>query len=147
MISRRIFIKNTSVVCAGGCLATVLVAGCKSVHYVSSPLADNRLTLKKNEFMYLHKEEIRYRSWVVVKSPGIPFPVGVFRADDAHFFASYLECSHQGCEVEPEGSYLKCPCHGSEYDNHGKVQHGPAEADLKSFAVETDIDNIFILLK
>ena len=147
MISRRIFIKNTAVVCACSGLATTLVAGCKSIHYVSSPLADNRLTLKKSEFTYLRKEEIHLRAWVVVKSPGIPFPVGVFRADDTHFFASYLECTHQGCEVEPEGSYLQCPCHGSEYDNRGKVQHGPAEADLKTFAVETDTDNIYILLK
>ena len=72
--------------------------------------------------------------------------IGVFRDDDAHFYASYLKCTHQGCEVQPEGKYLQCPCHGSEFDNQGKVQHVPAETNLKTFAVETDTENIYILL-
>lgn len=146
-MKRRHFIKNTCLACAGGGLATAFVAGCKGIHYVSSPLVSGRLTIPKNEFVYLKKEELRYRLWVVAKSPQVPFPIGVFRADDAHFFASYLECTHQGCEVQPEGNYLQCPCHGSEFDSRGKLQHGPAEADLKTFAVETDSDNIYILLK
>jgi Rieske Fe-S protein len=146
-MERRQFIKNTCLTCVGGGLTAAFASGCKGIHYVSSPLAAGRLSLPKSEFAYLKKEELRYRLWVVVKNPQVPFPIGVFRADDAHFFASYLECTHQGCEVQPEGNYLQCPCHGSEFDNRGKLQHGPAEADLKTFAVETDTDNIYILLK
>ena len=146
-MERRLFIKTTCLSCLGGTLATTLTTGCKSVHYVNTPLDANRLAVKKSEFTYLRKEEIRYRAWVVVKSPGVPFPIGVFRASDMEFYASYLECTHQGCEVQPEGSFLHCPCHGSEFDNRGKLQQGPAEADLKSFAVESDAENIYILLK
>ena len=146
-MQRRGFIKNTCLTCIGGGLAASIASGCKSVHYVNSLVETNRLTLKKSEFTYLRKEQIRYRTWVILKSPGIPFPIGVFRADEDHFYASYLECTHQHCEVEPEGKFLKCPCHGSEFDSQGKLQQGPAEADLKSFAVETDSDNLYILLK
>ncbi|MFN0036223.1 MAG: ubiquinol-cytochrome c reductase iron-sulfur subunit [Saprospiraceae bacterium] len=146
-MQRRIFIKNTCLACVGGGMAAALAAGCKSIHYVSSPLAAGRLALPKSEFAYLKKKELRYRQWVVVKNAEVDFPIGVFRADDAHFFASYLQCTHRGCEVQPEGAYLQCPCHGSEFDSRGKLKQGPAEADLKTFAVETDTDNIYILLK
>ena len=146
-MQRRVFIKNTCLVCLGGGMAATLATGCKSVHYVSSPLSAGRLVLPRSAFFYLKKEEVRYRSWVVAKNPDVAFPIGVFRADDTHFFASYLECTHQGCEVQPEGNYLQCPCHGSEFDSQGKLQHGPAEADLKTFAVEIDADNIYILLR
>ncbi len=146
-MQRRIFIKNTCFACVGGGLATALAAGCKGVHYFNSPLEANRLTLPKSEFTYLRKEEIRHRVWVVVKNERLPFPIGVFHFGDSEYSALYLKCTHQGCEVQPEGNYLQCPCHGSEFDNRGKLQHGPAEADLKTFAVETDTENIYILLK
>lgn len=87
------------------------------------------------------------RQWVLVKTEKLPLPIGVFRFDDNNYAASYLECAHQQCEVEPEGDHLQCPCHGSEYTNTGKLQKGPAEADLKQFKVSTDQTNIYILLK
>ncbi len=146
-MERRIFIKNGCLACMGGGMLAAIAAGCKGIHYVSSNLVDESLLLPKSEFAYLKKKVIQYRQWVVVKNPRIPFPIGVFRADDAHFFATYLECSHQGCEVQPEGNYLQCPCHGSEFDSRGKLQQGPAEADLKSFSVRSDADNLYILLK
>ena len=145
-MERRNFIKNTCLACLGGGMASAITAGCKGVHYVSSNLTDGNLVLPKTEFVYLKKEEIRYRPWVVVKNPQVKFPIGVFRANDATFFASYLQCTHQGCEVQPEGNYLQCPCHGSEFDHQGKLKQGPAESDLKTFAVRTDAENIYILL-
>lgn len=147
MIPRRIFIKNTCIACLGGGMASAFAASCKGVHYFSSTLTQDSLVLPKTEFVYLKKKEISYRQWVVVKNPEVPFPIGVFRADDAHYYASYLQCTHQGCEVQPEGAYLQCPCHGSEFDSQGKLKQGPAEADLKNFAVRTDTDNLYILLK
>ncbi|MFN0176108.1 MAG: ubiquinol-cytochrome c reductase iron-sulfur subunit [Saprospiraceae bacterium] len=146
-MERRIFIKNACLTCLGGGITSAITAGCKSIHYVNSALVEDRLVLPKTAFAFLKKKELRYRQWVLVKHPKIIFPIGVFRADDAHFFASYLECTHQGCEVQPEGSYLQCPCHGSEFDNQGKLKQGPAETDLKTFAVRTDTDNIYVLLK
>ena len=146
-MKRRQFIKNTCLACAGGGLAAALLSGCKGTRYVSSALVAGRLTLAKSAFAYLKKEEVRYRSWVVVKAPQVLFPIGVFRTGADQFFASYLECTHQGCEVQPQGDYLQCPCHGSEFNKQGKVQQGPAGADLKTFPVETDTENIYIVLK
>lgn len=146
-MQRRVFIKNACLACAGCGLASTFATACKGIHYFTSPLEGDRLRLPKSEFSYLRKEEIKYRAWVVVKNERLPFPIGVFRFDDSEYSAVYLKCSHQGCEVQPEGNFLQCPCHGSEFSNRGKLQEGPAEADLTSFLVKTDTDNIYILLK
>jgi nitrite reductase/ring-hydroxylating ferredoxin subunit len=45
-------------------------------------------------------------------------------------------CTHLGCTVNVEGSYLVCPCHGSTYDRNGTVVRGPAERPLAQYRTE-----------
>ena len=146
-MERRIFIKNACLACTGISLLSTTLQSCSSVHTVLSSLDNNRLVLKKSDFIFLKKEKQVVRQWVLVKTEKIPFPIGVYRFDTDKYAASYLECAHQQCEVETEGDHLQCPCHGSEYTNMGKLQKGPAEADLKTFPITTDEQNIYILLK
>ncbi|MGF1601623.1 MAG: Rieske 2Fe-2S domain-containing protein [Thermosynechococcaceae cyanobacterium] len=42
-------------------------------------------------------------------------------------------CSHLGCTVNWDAGQNQfiCPCHGSRYDDQGKVVHGPAKRNLK----------------
>ena len=145
-MERRIFIKNTCLACIGGGAASLLLQSCNSWHYVMSPIENSRLFIKKAEFTYLKKEKPMIRQWILVKNEKMPFPIAVFRHNENEYSATYLECSHQGCEVEPEGEHLQCPCHGSEFSNRGKLQHGPAEKDLKTFKVFNEEDAIQILL-
>ncbi len=54
-------------------------------------------------------------------------------------------CTHLGCVVPWNGSENKfiCPCHGSQYDNTGKVVRGPAPLSLAlANATVTDSDTI-----
>lgn len=146
MIQRRTFLKSACITCLGGGMAAALASGCKGLHYVNSSLVGGKLVVPRTEFSYLKKKELQYRKWVVVKHPEIAFPIGVYRLDEDQFFASYLQCTHQGCEVQPEGDFLQCPCHGSEFDKQGKLRQGPAETDLKTFAIQTDPQNLYILL-
>jgi Rieske Fe-S protein len=45
-------------------------------------------------------------------------------------------CPHLGCTVRPRGDgTLACPCHGSRFDGHGRVQRGPARADLEPLRI------------
>ncbi len=45
-------------------------------------------------------------------------------------------CTHAGCTVNPDGSKLACPCHGSMYDaKTGKVLQGPAPSPLPRIKV------------
>jgi cytochrome b6-f complex iron-sulfur subunit len=41
-------------------------------------------------------------------------------------------CTHLGCTVawKADQNQFVCPCHGSRYDNQGRVVHGPAKRSL-----------------
>ena len=60
----------------------------------------------------------------------------VTRTGEATAVAFSAKCTHQGCTVEPSGSALACPCHGSEFEAAtGKVTGGPAPSPLPAVAV------------
>jgi cytochrome b6-f complex iron-sulfur subunit len=40
--------------------------------------------------------------------------------------------------VDPSGSTLECPCHGSRFDSNGNVLQGPANTGLVHYAVSLD---------
>lgn len=53
----------------------------------------------------------------------------VFRDDDGLAALSSV-CTHLGCNVRRASGGFECPCHGSRFDNAGKVRHGPAPKPL-----------------
>ena len=65
----------------------------------------------------------------------------VIRASQTKFIALNLTCTHKQCEVEYDGESFQCPCHGSEYDKHGKVTNGPAKKNLTSYKTEYNSDD------
>lgn len=56
------------------------------------------------------------------------------------FSAMSLTCTHLGCTVEREGEGYYCPCHGSQYDADGQVEHGPATEPLARLHVDVSDD-------
>lgn len=40
-------------------------------------------------------------------------------------------CTHMGCVPNKEGPGWVCHCHGSQYDDSGRVVHGPAPKNLE----------------
>jgi Rieske Fe-S protein len=45
-------------------------------------------------------------------------------------------CPHQGCTVNPSGSTLTCPCHGSKFNaSDGGLINGPATRGLTGVSV------------
>ena len=57
-------------------------------------------------------------------------------------YAISAVCKHLGCTVnwDKEQNAFICPCHGSQYDDLGRVIHGPARQslDLKVVVVKND---------
>jgi len=53
-------------------------------------------------------------------------------------------CTHLGCVVpwNAAENKFKCPCHGSQYDNTGKVVRGPAPLSLALAHAETQEDKL-----
>jgi cytochrome b6-f complex iron-sulfur subunit len=75
--------------------------------------------------------------------PGTPIPVKGLPKDELAYLvitdgpkiAEYgirLVCTHLGCTVnwQAEQNRFVCPCHGSQYDNQGRVVKGPAKRSL-----------------
>jgi cytochrome b6-f complex iron-sulfur subunit len=54
-------------------------------------------------------------------------------------------CTHLGCVVPWNASEDKfiCPCHGSQYNNEGKVVRGPAPLSLALVHADVDNDKIY----
>ncbi|MFQ4145187.1 cytochrome b6-f complex iron-sulfur subunit [Chlorogloeopsis sp. ULAP02] len=55
-------------------------------------------------------------------------------------------CTHLGCVVpwNAAENKFKCPCHGSQYDETGKVVRGPAPLSLALSHATTQDDNIVL---
>jgi len=59
----------------------------------------------------------------------------VFNTPDG-FYAVSAVCTHLGCNVNhEEGRGFACPCHGSAFDEDGRVRKGPAAWPLQRFAL------------
>lgn len=52
------------------------------------------------------------------------------------FNAYSLTCTHLGCTLEADGQEFACPCHGSRFDQYGRVLAGPAQTPLRRLRVE-----------
>jgi cytochrome b6-f complex iron-sulfur subunit len=83
---------------------------------------------------------------VLIRNERFNFPICVYKLDENNYTALLMECTHRSCELQPQGTYLICPCHGSEFNNKGVVQNPPAEQNLRTFKITTDNEHIYIQL-
>jgi len=78
------------------------------------------------------------------------FPVGtVKKLDDKGVFIFSTDeglhaissvCTHLGCIVAISDTGFQCPCHGSKYDENGKVIGGPAPRNLAWLEISRSVD-------
>jgi Rieske Fe-S protein len=53
-------------------------------------------------------------------------------------------CNHQCCPAKFNGSNIRCPCHGAEWDLSGNLTRGPASANLASLQVCSDATGVYV---
>jgi len=58
----------------------------------------------------------------------------LFNGPDGFYSVSSV-CTHLGCNVRRVATGFECPCHGSRFDQNGRVVHGPAPAPLAWYAL------------
>lgn len=146
-MDRKEFIKTCGIACVGGTLLSTLLQSCATANYFAqTSFAGNQIVLKKTEFISIEKSKQVQRKYVLVKTEKLQFPICIYKIGEENYTALLMECTHKGCELQPNGSYLICPCHGSEFTNQGTVQNPPAEENLKTFKTTTDNDTIYIQL-
>lgn len=99
----------------------------------------------------MSKPTVRYEEATKFKI-GKPesFPVGtvqkleergvfIFSGDDGIHAISSV-CTHLGCIVAISETGFQCPCHGSKYNENGKVIGGPAPRNLAWLEVSQNLD-------
>lgn len=112
--------------------------GCASYRYVPAVIERDRLVVRRSE--------VGEESYALIEHPSLPRAVFLHRQPDGSHAAVLTRCTHRGCQVEPAGDRLACPCHGSEYRFTGEVLQGPAERPLQRFEVTADSEHIYIHL-
>lgn len=146
-MDRKEFLKTCGVACLSGAALVSLLESCSTANYFAkTTLAGDRIVVKKSEFISVVKDKTTTRPYVLVKSERLNFPICVYRLSEEEYSALLMECSHKGCELQPHGEYMICPCHGSEFSNRGVVQNPPAEQNLQSFKTTVDHEHIYIQL-
>lgn len=146
-MDRKVFIKTCGFACIGGTAFMALLQSCASTNYFAqTAFEENQILIKKTEFLKMEKEKITERKFVLVKTEKFGYPIGIYKINEDDYSALLLQCTHKGCELQPQGNFLVCPCHGSEFTNKGVVQNPPAEQNLKTFKTSTDNENIYIYI-
>ena len=54
-------------------------------------------------------------------------------------------CTHLGCILERSSDGFECPCHGSCYNEEGRVLSGPAPRDLSWYRVSKAADGKIVV--
>ncbi len=74
----------------------------------------------------------------------LDIPAIIYRTANG-YQAFSLVCTHLGCTLEEDGENFSCPCHGSEFDQDGKVLKGPATKELSELKVDLSEEGKLIL--
>lgn len=142
---RNEFLKTCGSLCLSTSSVALLLQSCGSIHYATHTIDGNVIKINQSEFVIARNKQNGGHTFIIVKDPNIPFPICIYKNSDV-VTALLMQCTHQGCEVNPNAYSLVCPCHGSEFDTNGAVINPPAEDPLTSYLVTTDSDNYYIHL-
>ena len=144
-MDRKEFLIKSCTACLGVTLLSGLLTSCKSTRFATGKITNDGILVDKAEFSL--KGEEKYRSYIVVRNDALLFPICLYRFSENEYSALWMQCAHQGAELNVVGDSLQCPAHGSEYSNRGKVTNGPADRDLRVFPVTVNNDHLFIDLR
>ena len=143
-MDRREFIKNSCTACLSATVIGTAISSCTATRYISGTLGKDGLFVDTNEFVTKQNGKTIYRSFIIVRNDALQYPVCVYRLSDSEYSALWMQCTHQGTELQASGDRLQCTAHGSEFDNKGLVKTGPADRSLRSFPVSVSNNQLFI---
>jgi Rieske Fe-S protein len=146
-MDRKEFIKTCGLTCLCAASLPVLIQGCSALMMIPGKIEGDELVVELVNFEDNAGNEIFFRKYIVIQNELLKFPVCVYRLNENEYTALWMRCTHQGNELRAFGDKLQCPAHGSEFDNRGGVQNGPAEKELRTFPVIIERDLIRISLK
>lgn len=146
-MNRKKFIKNCGLTCFAGIGLASLLEGCSSTKILSGKIVDDDLVIPLSDFYTNKNSQSYYKKYIIVQHDILQYPVCVYRLSEIYYTALWMRCTHQGTELLVFGTKLQCPAHGSEFDNEGGVQNGPADLKLRTFPVTVENNQLKISLK
>ncbi|MCA9653494.1 MAG: Rieske 2Fe-2S domain-containing protein [Myxococcales bacterium] len=123
----------------GGSVGLVLV-GCagsaKKWEPTPVPVVDGMVELELRDY----PELVMPGGMVALQPAGARRPVLVQRLEANQVRVLSLRCPHLGCTVrwDNDEQVLRCPCHGSRFDDRGSVLEGPAKQALTVLGSELE---------
>ncbi|EFK35968.1 MULTISPECIES: Rieske (2Fe-2S) protein [Chryseobacterium group] len=145
-MDRLEFIKKCGFACLGLTALPIVLSGCISNKIVAGTIEEDYIILPLVDFVEA-KYPDKKRSYVIIQNDILKYPICVFRFSETEYEALWMQCSHQGSQLQVFGDKLQCPAHGSEFTNKGHVQNGPADRALRKFPVYIEFDFLKISLK
>jgi len=139
-MDRKKFLKTCGYACLGTLSVGLLLQSCMTTKSVNVVLEGDKVRVPLSDF----QNKDSFYKYLMVRNPQIAFPIYVFRFSEKEYTALYLQCTHQGNEVNAYGEKLVCEAHGSEFDNRGNVTNGPAEKPLHSFPIQINPNELII---
>jgi Rieske Fe-S protein len=146
-MKRREFLINSCAACLSVTAIASLLPSCGSSKFISGKLNNDGLLLNVDEFISVKNKKTSFHQYLIVRNEELKYPICVYRISDTEYKALWMQCTHQGTELQVAGNYLHCPAHGSEFNDQGKVFTGPAAIDLRSFPVLLTNNQLFIDLR
>ncbi len=137
-MDRTKFLKTCGIGCLGMIGAATVLESCAGTKYISGTLSGSFLQVPVDSFVFIKKEEIRFRKYVVAQHEELAYPISVYRHSETEYVALLMKCTHQGTELQVFGDRLECPAHGSKFSNTGAVSNGPADTPLRTFPIVID---------
>ena len=138
---RRDFVRRLPVVTTGLVtgVSTLSMTACAGVPYVVPGVRPGGLVVSV--------AALTESGEVFLQSPDMDRPVYLRRDAAGEIVALLASCTHRGCQPEPVGDRLVCPCHGSEFSLTGGVLAGPAERPLTRYGVSEHGEDVIVWLE
>lgn len=146
-MDRKDFIKTCGFACMGSIGMGTALQACSTTKQVRGKIAGDDLVIPVSSFETKNGNNTYFKKYIVVHNDILQYPICIYRFDEHTYSALWMRCTHQGTELQVFGDRLQCPAHGSEFDNKGTAQNGPADVKLRTFPVILEKDQLKISLK
>ena len=146
-MNRKDFLKTCGFGCLAGISTLTLLQSCSTSKILEKEIKGSDILVPLTDFEIENKGIIEYKKYVIIQNEKLTHPICVYRFDANNYSALFMQCTHQGAELQVFGDKLQCPAHGSEFSNKGSLENGPADRNLRNFPIIIDNGTLKISLK
>lgn len=145
-MNRKEFLKTCGFGCLAGITGVSLLQSCSSL-ILSKEIKGSDILVPISDFEINKERETTYKKYIIIQNEILKSPICVYRFAAADYAAMLMVCTHQGAELQVFGDKLQCPAHGSEFNNRGILENGPADKNLRNFPIIIENNILKISLK